>query len=70
MYVFIAKIIDGKLKSSREGTPKWIIPSQILIEELAFPHVHIKILEDYLRYKGSGKTLRAQFSQTSHGKRI
>ncbi|MCK4589558.1 MAG: NUDIX hydrolase [Nanoarchaeota archaeon] len=60
VHVFIGKIIGGKMKSSREGTPIWINFSEINSDILACPQKDIQILNDYLKTRGSETTLRSR----------
>ncbi|MFH1631341.1 MAG: NUDIX hydrolase [Candidatus Aenigmatarchaeota archaeon] len=51
MYVFIGKITGGELQNSEEGDLAWIDLSTIKMEDLAFPQVHIKVIDDFLKIR-------------------
>ena len=43
-HVFIGEIISGELTSSEEGEPQWIPFESLNKENLAFPKMHISVL--------------------------
>ncbi|MBZ9572943.1 NUDIX domain-containing protein [Patescibacteria group bacterium] len=49
--VFVGRIIGGKLKKSKEGEPIWIDLEKITSDDLAFPQVHLRVLDRYKKYK-------------------
>ena len=50
MHVFIGKITGGEIRASLEGTPFWIEPDKVQAEDLAFPQVHVEVLNSYKTY--------------------
>lgn len=47
--VFIGDIVGGEIKNSIEGNLTWKDPKKIKPEHLAFPQLHLKVLQCYLQ---------------------
>lgn len=57
MHVFIGKITGGELKNSHEGRPVWMRVFDIKSETLAFPQVHVRILNNFIKTRGFQRTV-------------
>ena len=53
-HVFIGEIISGELTSSEEGEPQWIPFEDLNKENLAFPNMHISVLNLFFNENGLG----------------
>ncbi|MDP7115757.1 MAG: NUDIX domain-containing protein [Candidatus Woesearchaeota archaeon] len=47
--VFIGDVISGEVKNSIEGDLIWKDPKEVKSEHLAFPQLHLKVLQQYLQ---------------------
>ena len=50
LHVFKGEVTGGSLKNSNEGTPEWIDLTTISESDLAFPQVHLKVIQDILLF--------------------
>ena len=58
MHVFVAKIIGGNLEVSDEGIPLWIKLTDIKSKDMAFPQVHVDVLNDFIKLRAYDITIK------------
>jgi len=52
LHVFIGEVTGSTQTSSIEGTPVWIDPRTISAEDLAFPQIHVRVINEYFKLQG------------------
>lgn len=58
MHVFIGKITGGSLQHSVESDPLWVPMNEITASDLAFPQVHVNVLNAYFEKQGLSQRVR------------